>query len=352
MAGPSKSLWQIKSDYLAAVAVAIAPLVYFWPALREGRALSPDDGVIFNIPLRVTAANLIRSGHLPLWNPYMFCGLPLHGAAQAGLLFPLNWFYVITSPRVATNLMMLSTYMVAAVGAYLYARRAGADIAGSVATSLIWQWCAFMVEQIGHTNIMHTAAVLPWLLWAVDGYLATGRRKRGFLIVALLALQIFAGHQQTFAYSLLLVAAYALVIAQTLPEARKRLGAVAIFIVAGLALAAVQILPTFELLRNSLRATATYEFFGSFSMPPRFVMTFLAPYVLGGGNGLLFRAPYIDRPFFGEYAAYAGVLTLMLGATALVLKRDARTKFWAVALVVALFMAIGRFMPLDRKSVV
>jgi len=275
----------------------------------------------------------------------MFCGLPLHGAAQAGLLFPLNWFYVITSPRVATNLMMLSTYMVAAVGAYLYARRAGADIAGSVATSLIWQWCAFMVEQIGHTNIMHTAAVLPWLLWAVDGYLATGRRKRGFLIVALLALQIFAGHQQTFAYSLLLVAAYALVIAQTLPEARKRLGAVAIFIVAGLALAAVQILPTFELLRNSLRATATYEFFGSFSMPPRFVMTFLAPYVLGGGNGLLFRAPYIDRPFFGEYAAYAGVLTLMLGATALVLKRDARTKFWAVALVVALFMAIGRFMP-------
>ena len=138
----------------------------FWPALREGRVLSPDDGVIFNIPLRVAAANLIRSGHLPLWNPYMFCGLPLHGAAQAGLLFPLNWFYVISSPRVATNLMMLSTYMVAAVGAYLYARRAGADIAGAIATSLIWQWCAFMVEQIGHTNIVHTAAVLPWLLWS------------------------------------------------------------------------------------------------------------------------------------------------------------------------------------------
>jgi len=345
MARPSKSRLQIKSDYIAAIAVALAPLVYFWPALREGRALSPDDGVIFNIPLRVAAANLIRSGHLPLWNPYIFCGLPLHGAAQAGLLLPLNWFYLISSPRVATNLMMLSTYMFAAVGAYLYSRRAGADIAGAVATSLIWQWCAFMVEQIGHTNIVHTAAFLPWLLWAVDGYLATGQRQRGFLIVTLVALQIFAGHQQTFAYSLLLVSAYALVMAQTLPEARKRFGAVAIFIVAGLALAAVQILPTFELLRNSLRAAATYEFFGSFSMPPRFVLTFLAPYVFGGGNGLLFRAPYIERPFFGEYAAYAGVLTLMLGATALILKRDARTKFWAIVFVVGLVMATGRFMP-------
>lgn len=275
----------------------------------------------------------------------MFCGLPLHGAAQAGLLFPLNWFYVVSSPRLATNLMMLSTYMVAAVGAYLYSRRAGADIAGSIATSLIWQWSAFMVEQIGHTNIVHTAALLPWLLWAVDGYLATGERKRGVLIVALLALQIFAGHQQTFAYSLLLVTVYALVMAKPLPSARKRVGAVAIFIVAGLALAAVQILPTFELLRNSLRANATYEFFGSFSMPPRFVQTFLAPYVFGGGNGLLFRAPYIERPFLGEYAAYAGLLTLMLGATALVLRRDARTKFWAVVFVVALVMAMGRFMP-------
>jgi membrane protein YfhO len=345
MAGPSNLRLKIKSDNVAAFAVALAPLVYFWPALREGRALSPDDGVIFNIPLRVAAANLIRSGFLPLWNPYIFCGLPLHGAAQAGLLFPLNWFYVISSPRVATNLMMLSTYMLAAVGAYLYARRAGADIAGAVATSLIWQWCAFMVEQIGHTNILHTAAMMPWVLWAIDGYISTGKRKHGMLVIALLSLQVFAGHQQTLVYSLLLTAAYAFVIARSSQQTRKRFSSVAIFIVAGLALAAVQILPTFELLRNSLRATTTYEFFGSFSMPPKFLLTFLAPYVLGGGNGLLFRAPYIDRPFFGEYAAYAGVLTLMLAAIALVRKRDTRTVFWGVVFVVALLMAIGRFMP-------
>lgn len=327
------------------LAVAIAPLVYFWPALRAGRALSPDDGVIFNIPLRVAAANLVRSGALPLWNPYIFCGLPLHGAAQAGLLFPLNWFYVIPSPRMATNLMMITTYMLAATGAYLYSRRAGADIAGAIATSLIWQWCAFMVEQIGHTNILHTAAMLPWLLWAVDGYLATGERKLGILLVALVALQVFAGHQQTLAYSLLLVAVYAFVIARQSRQTRQRFSSIAIFMVAGLALAAVQILPTFELLRNSLRAATTYEFFGSFSMPPRFLLTFLAPYVLGGGNGLMFRAPYIDRPFFGEYAAYAGLLTLTLAASAVILKRDTRTKFWGIVFMVALLMALGRFMP-------
>lgn len=307
--------------------------------------MSPDDGVIFNIPLRAAAANLVASGYLPLWNPYVFSGMPLHGAAQAGLLFPLNWFYLISSPRVATNLMMLSAYAVAAAGAYVYARRAGADLPGAIITSLIWQWCAFMVEQIGHTNILHTAALLPWLLWSIEGYLSTGRRKRGVLFVTLLALQVFAGHQQTFAYSLLLLAAYAFVIARTYPEKRKRSVSIAVFILAGLALAAVQILPTFELLRNSLRASATYEFFGSFSLPPRFLMTFFAPYVLGGGNGLIFRAPYLEQPFFGEYAAYAGIITLMLAAVAVVRRRDTRTKFWSIVFLLALLLATGRFIP-------
>jgi len=351
MVGPSNKVLKIRSDYVAAIGVALAPLIYFWPAWREGRALSPDDGVIFNIPLRVAAANLVRSGNLPLWNPYIFCGLPLHASAQAGLLFPLNWFYLISSPRAATNLMMLSTYALAAAGAYFYARRAGADIPGAIATSLVWQWCAFMVEQIGHTNIMQTAALLPWLLWAIDGYLAAGKRRQAILVIALLALQVCAGHQQTLIYSILLAGTYAFVMARDSAETRKRFTSIAIFMVAGLMLAALQILPTFELLRNSLRSTATYEFFGSFSLPPRFFLTFLAPYILGGGNGLLYHAPYIDRPFFGEYAAYAGLITIILAVTALVFRRDLRTKFWAIVFLVALFLAIGRFMPFGLYEV-
>lgn len=337
---------KIRTDYLAAFAVTLAPLVYFFQALRLGLALSPDDGVAFNVPLRVAAANLIRAGYLPLWNPYIFSGMPLHGASQAGLLFPLNWFYLAFSPPVATNLMMFLTYALAGLGAYLYARRAGADIAGAIATSLIWQWSAILVEHIGHTNILHTAALLPWVLWAVDVYAATGARRRGVILAALLALQMFAGHQQTFVYSLMLVTAYAIVMAITDIRLRKRYLSSLAFIAAGVFLAAVQILPTFELLRNSLRATATYEFFGLFSMPPYFVLTFLAPYVLGGGNGFLFRAPYTGPQFFGEYVAYVGVLTIMLALVAVILKRDARSRFWSLVFVVSLLMAFGRFLPL------
>ena len=60
--------------------------------------------------------------------------------------------------------------------------------------------------------------MLPWILWAIDGY---GMResgdqtgRRAVLLAVLVAVQCFTGHQQTFAYSLLVAAAYALVMAR------------------------------------------------------------------------------------------------------------------------------------------
>ena len=295
---------------------------------------------------------LIREGNLPLWNPYIFSGMPLHGATQAGLLFPLNWFYLISSPPVATNLMVLSTYMLAAVGAYFYARRAGADIPGAIATSLIWPFSAFMILQMGHTNVLHTAAMMPWVLWSVDGYLATGERRRGVLLAALFALQVFSGHQQTLVYSFLLAGAYGLVTALASKRTRKMSLAPLVLMTIGLALAAVQILPTLELLRNSPRATATYDFFGTFSMPPNFVMTFFAPFVFGVDYGRIFHAPYFGPLFLGEYLGYVGILTIMLALAAVTLKRDLRTKFWCAVLVVALLLAFGRFLPFQLYKLV
>ena len=304
-------LSKITPSCATAIVVSLLPLIYFFPATWGKLIISPDDGVIFNIPMRVVAANMVHVGHMPLWNPYMFSGMPLFGAAQAGVLFPLNWFYLFFSIPLATNLMMLSTFALAALGAYLYARRSGASIAGAVVTSLVWQWSAFMVMKVGQTNVVQTAALLPWVFWAVDSYALTGNRKRGLLLALIIAVQLFAGHQQTFAYSFLLAAAYALVMARASSgRERSRYLRSLLLLVAGVLVAAVQLLPTIELLHHSLRAEASYDFFSSFSLPPRFLLTFLAPFIMGGGDGGLFRAPYIGTAFAPELHRVVGGLRL------------------------------------------
>lgn len=334
---------------LAAVAVTLLPLLYFFPATSGSLIISPDDGVIQNIPFRVAVAEMVRNGYAPLWNPWLFCGMPLFAAAQAGVLFPLNWFYLLFPAALATNLMMLSTYMVAALGAYLYARRSGIGIAGAAVTSIIWQCGGFLVNQVGHTNIAHTAALFPWLLWAIDGYANTGDRRRGLLLAAIVALQCFAGHQQTFVYGTMVACAYCAVIWRATRAAGNQnfYRSSFVFLAAGLCLAAVQIVPTLELLGHSLRSDASYEFFTSFSMPRRFVAAFFAPYLMGGGDGTLFRAPYVGPSFYAEYVGYVGLASLVLGVLAVVLQRDAQAKFWACVVVMGLLLALGRYAPLE-----
>ncbi|MFL6589232.1 MAG: YfhO family protein, partial [Chthoniobacterales bacterium] len=332
---------------IVAVAVTLFPLLYFLPATSGSLIISPDDGIIQNIPFRVAVANMIRDGYAPLWNPYLFCGMPLFAAAQTGVLFPLNWFYLLFPPATATNLMMLSTYMVAGLGGYLYARRSGASVPGAAVTSLVWQCGGFMVNQIGHTNIAQTAALLPWLFWALDGYARDGDGRRGLLLGAIVALQCFAGHQQTFVYGLILAVAYAVVMWRAARAAGSRtfyLSSI-LFLAAGLALAAVQIIPTLELLRESLRADASYDFFTSFSMPRNFIWTFFAPYVAGGGDGLFFRAPYVGPSFYAEYVGYVGLTTLGLAFLALLVRRDPSTVFWGSVAVIGVVLALGRYAP-------
>src|SRR5688572_15020724 len=177
MTRPLNLRFQVNYDHLAAPAVTLAPIFYFLPAVWHGKVLCPADGLIQNVPFRVAAAQMIRSGYLPLWNPYIFSGTPFMASAQVGLLFPLNWFYVFFSPIAATNLMVISSYLVAALGAYLFARRSGASVTGAVVTSLIWQWSGHLIGQISHINIVHTAAMLPWIPWSIE-YYAAGKAQR------------------------------------------------------------------------------------------------------------------------------------------------------------------------------
>ena len=343
---PSSLRPTLTRDRLAALFVSLLPFLYFYPAVIGTLVLAPDDGLIFNVPLRTVAAQIVRDGSLPLWNPFIFSGMPLHGSIQAGLLFPLNWWFLFFNPTTAANLMVLTSYSLSALGAYLYARKSGLTIAGALMTSLTWELSGVLVGQISHINLVQTATMLPWLFWAIEGFSLGGERKWGVLLAILVALQAFVGHPQTFSYSILLVGAYVVTMAALHPQNRARYLIALALIVSGVLLAAVQILPTLELLRNSVRSDSSYEFFTSFSLPRRFLECWFAPYLLGGGDGSLFRVPYISDPFYAEFIAYVGILPLTLAIASPFLQKDWRTRFWICTVVAGFILALGANGPL------
>ena len=63
------------------MALFVLPTLFGHPPLA-------GDNLIQNYPLRVLTGQLLRAGHLPLWNPLAFSGTPLLGALNSGSLLP------------------------------------------------------------------------------------------------------------------------------------------------------------------------------------------------------------------------------------------------------------------------
>jgi len=342
---------------IAVVAVLILlPILYFAPALLAGLALVPGDGLSQNLGVRVLAGQMLRDGQWPLWNPFILAGAPLLASVYPGALYPPNWVFALFSPVTAMNLVVMTTYHLALIGTYLYARKIGANRAGALIGGLAFTFGGYMISHLGHTSRIAAAAWLPWMLLAIEHlYLRVSWRWIA-LGAAFIALQLLAGEPQMNLYAGLVGAAYCVFTLagreQTQPLARWRFAAgVLAMVVCGAMLSMIQLLPERELLRMGERAAISYEYFSAISFPPANLFTFVFPFFFGGSWYPLFRTDYWGFADMGETCGYFGLLTLLLALAALVGsvvgagRQRAMIRFWTGVAVVSLVLSFGGYLP-------
>src|SRR5256885_1194409 len=113
-----------------------------------------------------------------------------------------------------------------------------------------------MIAHVGHAGVLHAAAWLPLVIWALAMLARAQGRRRWFVIAALaIACAALAGHPQIFVYTLTLAAAFVLVTGWRAPLGRWHYyGLCALAAALGVGLAALQLWPTAELTNLSWRA--------------------------------------------------------------------------------------------------
>ena len=111
-----------RGDTAAIILLTALPLlVYGVPALL-GHPVLPGDDLTQNFPLRVLAGHEIRSGHLPLYNPYIWSGAPLLGGWNAGAAYPFTFLFAVAPPVSAWTLNMILTWAIAGTGMFAFLR--------------------------------------------------------------------------------------------------------------------------------------------------------------------------------------------------------------------------------------
>ncbi|MEM7590634.1 MAG: YfhO family protein [Cyanobacteria bacterium P01_A01_bin.83] len=284
-----------------------------------------------------------------LWIDSLYSGFPAAADPQMQYWYPLSLILALI-PN-SWNCFMLSAYVLASCFTYGYVNKLTRSKFAAIVSGLAYGMSGFMMVHLGHTAMVHSAAWIPLIIWSLEE-LRSKFTWQWFLTGCLaIACSILAGHPQISVYSFVLAVAYALVLGWTALVGRwryyKMFSAIAIL---GIALAAIQVIPTAELASLGLRPEMTFEEFNSFSLPPVEAIKLIFPFALGTSPPVpwLYDTPYFGSWNFVEMSGYAGITTLILALVGLIYSpQRAIAKFWGFTALFCFLLTLGDVTPLS-----
>lgn len=344
-----------------------ASLVYFfgtlslaYPALAGRFLVSPhSDQYIAGYAFREFAASTLKAaGHFPLWNPYLFGGMPYIAAMHGDIFYPTFLLRMVMPTDVAMTWGFIIHLFLAGLLTFGFLRALGysfyASLVGGLAYMLSGQIASYASP--GHDGKLFVSALFPLALWILYRGIRSGKAWTWGAFALVIGLCVLSPHPQLLQYTLLACGAYALFLAfSTLdgislprPAAIKRLGAALAAVIVGLVIGAVQYLPVREYVKWSPRAggLADYATATSYAWNPEELMNVYLPQF----SGMLEN--YWGRNGIHLHSDYVGVVVLFLAGAAFIgLRSDSRRKhiiFWSITLLVTVLWSMGSSTPFYR----
>jgi hypothetical protein len=340
--------------YFPFIALFLTILLFRKFIFSDGMLFGTDTiaaGVFF----RAFYADFVRTYHmLPLWDPYIFCGLPFVDAMHGETFYPFAGLKFFMPFFQALGYKLVIHVFLAGITSYHCAKSFKISRLSSAFVGLSWMFAANFVSLVygGHGGKMYVMTIFPLSVFLLNRAFEKRRTFHFMLLGGSIGLMVLTAHVQMAYHALWGLGLYFL---WRLYGARHEgwrpvRGLVLKFVLAlglGVTLAAVQLIPPYIYLnRYSPRAEGGrgYEFATSWSLHPEEVASLVFPDFsgldIGPGEG-----DYWGRNFFKINSEYGGVIPLVLAFFA-VWAGWRQNLFWVVIAILALIYGLGANTPL------
>ncbi|HEX7193248.1 MAG TPA: hypothetical protein VF381_16880 [Thermoanaerobaculia bacterium] len=219
---------------IAAATIVLAALAVFGPALARNEVFTFRDHLDYFQPLRWFTAEQLRTGSLPLWNPYNASGEAWLANPQTAVFYPPAWLFLVLPFSTAYTGFLFFHALLLGAGTYLwFVRRASvaASLLGATALMLSGPVMSLLDVQ----NNFATFAWFPWVLLVAGSQLPVAG-------AVVLAMAFYAGEPFLAA-----IAAVCFVLVN------RNLRTIVLAGLGALGLSAVQLFPFIEMLAGSNR---------------------------------------------------------------------------------------------------
>jgi len=337
----------------------ILTVVVFAGFIFSDKMLFGSDTVEAGVFFRSFYADFVKSFHrIPLWNPFIFGGLPFVDAMHGDTFYPLAIMQFLLPIHKALGYKLVATIFLAGIFMYLYLKKFGMTKRASVLGGTAYMLSGFLVSLVyaGHDGRMYVTSLLPFLLYTME----IGFQKRSLVwwwpFSIGFALLILANHPQFAYFAMWCVGAYFIVRAIFILKEKKNrgeiltpiLGAV-VALAFGLCLALVSIWPTQDYVRKySPRAEEGrgYDYAASWALHAEEAISQIVPGFAGYSTlsnhpQLTDEQTYWGKNFFKINNENAGLVVIILAISGLFIYRDRFSYFFLGVAVFALLYALG-----------
>lgn len=248
-----------RSSVLVYVSLLANVVLFFHKPLFSSQYIFPWDFRGVQLPLITFLADELRQNRFALWNPYTYCGYPVFANIEACYFHPLVLASAFVSGHTSLDaLPFLLEWIVvlqvwfAGIAAFYLLREFGAGTAAAWAGAVIFETGGFLASRVEHIPAMMAAAWLPLAWLAVLRLRQTPRLNWLAALGGALGMSVLGGFPQaTLAVFVSTALLSILLVALRLARARV-IAYTACGCLLGLALAAVQFIPTAQLTEYSV----------------------------------------------------------------------------------------------------
>jgi hypothetical protein len=345
-------------DILCSLVICTISVIFFRDILLGGHRLFGSDFAAFYLGMKEFLYNEWHLHHsIPFWNPYIFGGIPFWAHFESTIFYPLDLLFWILSPEKAFGYTVFLHLVLICFSMYLLARTLGIGSSGSFLAAVVYGFSGLVMATL-YDGQMYRLQAFAWIPLVICFLHLSITRKRWFLYAmwsgVVWGLQLLAGAPQdafyTFIAAGLFLAFHMNSPAEGSPSNLRVVATLGTLFVIGLGIAAHQLFPAFEFIRESVRgAFDRYEFITDGSYPLQGFITFFLPHFFGNytkGDFWVSGVPW-SIPLYNLYVGVLPILLLFFLA-----RRDSkRTRlliFTLTLALVALVLAFGAHTPVYR----
>jgi len=345
----------LKADVGYLGLLIVLNLVFFGDVLFTGNTFFYRDIGSLHYPLKKLVVEAYSQGEWPLWNPYIQFGQPLLANPNAMAVYPTQILFHILPFEWAFDFNLVLHCMVGGIGAYCLGRALGLSTIAAFAAGVAYNFNGVVISLINLPLLSATAGLLPWLALCLRKVVQRPSVRNIACLSFLVALVLLVLEPLTCAAAVLFALPFGIYSWFT-GSLRRGLhvivGVLLIALVCGALLAAVQLLPTLELLGNSDReAGLDFGKAAFWSIHPVTLTQMLFPAVWEDSFSLsTFNRSWSDVFFEGREAyivsSYWGLSCLILVLLGVFFSGN-RSLTWLLVAVslVAIVLALGKYTP-------